>query len=363
MSPGNKKGPKVARRDTDASLRFERKRADDELSSRRASIEGKSDAVVDRARDRADEVLGAARDQADAALERTQASDLTQEAISRDRGVADEVLQSERAVADVQLAQERDEHAWMAMELLRLGRVATDQHLFVERARSDEAVLSRDDFMGLVAHDLRTLLAGIALNAGMIANGAPSGDETLLRRVRGIQRSTVRMNRLIGDLADIASIEAGKFSVAPETLDAVQLVRESVEAFQPSAAANGLTLDAEVPGGSLPAKADHERVIQVLANLLSNAIKFTPKGGRVSLRLDRADGWVRFAVSDTGPGIDPAKHELVFIRFWQAEKQDARGLGLGLYISKCIVVAHGGTISVDSKPGQGSTFLFTLPAA
>jgi signal transduction histidine kinase len=369
MDPGDKKAPapKVARDDTDTSLRVERDRTDNELSKRRASVEEDSDAVVDRARDKADEVLSTARDQADEVLkgEGERSPQRTQEDVSRDRGVEDEVLQEERAVADEQLAKERDERTRALKELLRLERVATDQHLLIERARSDEALLSRDDVMGMIAHDLRTLLGGIALNASMIVKGAKThgADETLLRRAEGIQRFTARMNRLVGDLVDVASIEAGKFTVSPEVRDATELARDSVEAFQPLAAANGLTLEAEVAGDSLLAKADHERVLQVLANLLSNAIKFTPKGGRISLRLDRAEGGIRFAVSDTGPGIDAAKHEAVFIRFWQAQKGDTRGIGLGLYISKCIVEAHGGTIWVESTPGQGSTFYFTLPAA
>ena len=217
----------------------------------------------------------------------------------------------------------------------------------------------------MVAHDLRNLLGGIALNAAMLVRGAaaPDRDETVGRRAEGIQRFTARMSRLIGDLLDVGSIEAGKFTVTPEVRDAAELVRESVEAFQPSATAKGLTLESRVAKGPLRAKLDHDRVVQVLANLLSNAIKFTPPGGRVSLRLDRRGDQVRFAVSDTGPGIKASKHEAVFIRFWQAQKGDQRGLGLGLHIAKSIVEAHGGTISVQSAPGEGSTFSFTLPVA
>ena len=124
-----------------------------------------------------------------------------------------------------------------------------------------------------------------------------------------------------------------------------------------------MTLGAEVAEDPLRASFDHDRVLQVLANLLSNAIKFTPKGGRVSLRLDRFEGKVRFAISDTGVGLDAAKHEAVFMQFWQAQEGDPRGTGLGLYISKRIVEEHGGRIWVESTPGRGSTFCFTLPTA
>jgi signal transduction histidine kinase len=362
MSPKDK--PKGARHDTDSSLRDERTWTDDELAARRASVEEDSDAVVERARDKADDVLSAARTQADEALG-GRGSAHARAAITRERGAEDDVVEEERAVADAQLAVERDERAKALRELLRLERVATDQHLLIERAHADEALLSRDEFMGIVAHDLRTLLGGIALHAAMLVKDSTARGpaETIARRAEGIQRFTARMNRLIGDLVDVASIEAGKFRVVAAVGDAVELVHESVHAFKPSAEAKGLTFEAALGAGSFTAKLDHERALQVVANLVSNAIKFTPSGGRVSLRLDRIDDHVRFSVSDTGPGIDPAKHEAVFIRFWQAQQGDKRGMGLGLYIAKCIVEAHGGTISLESTPGQGSTFSFTIPAA
>lgn len=360
-----KNRPEVARSDTDTSLRDERTSTDRKLAARRAAVEEDSDAVVGRARDRADEVLSAARGQADDALEGKRASPRSRDELARDRGEEDEVVQAERALADRQLEVERDERSRALKELLKLERVATDQHLLIERARSDEALLSRDEFMGLVAHDLRSLLGGIALNASLLVKGAEAREphEAVARRAEGIQRFTARMNRLIRDLSDVASIEAGKFRVSAEAADAAPLVHESIDAFQPAAFEKGLTLEAHVAEGSFRATFDRERVLQVLSNLLSNAVKFTPKGGRVSLRLRHLDGQVRFSVSDTGPGIEAGRHEAVFRRFWQAQEGDPRGMGLGLFISKCIVEAQGGTLSLESTPGQGSTFSFTLPAA
>ncbi|MDQ3264883.1 MAG: hybrid sensor histidine kinase/response regulator [Myxococcota bacterium] len=364
--PGAKKEPRVERDDTDKSLRVERMKVDAELAQRRISVEEDSDAVVQLARDKADGVLRTARGQADQrTLESNQPSVRIREDVSRKRGKEDEILEGERAVADGLLERERDERTKALKELHRLEREATDEHLVVERARSDAALISRDDFLAMVSHELRNMLGGIALSAAMIVKqtSGHDGAKTILRNAEGIQRFTARMNRLIGDLVDVASIDAGALRVAAELGDASGLVGESVEAFQQSAAAKGVSLNVEVAKDSLLARFDHERVLQVLANLLSNAIKFTPKGGHISLRLDRIDGRVRFTVSDTGSGIDPAKHEAVFIRFWQADMRDRRGMGLGLYISKCIVEAHGGTIWAESKLGQGSTFCFTLPAA
>ena len=357
------KAPGIARKDTDKSLREEREKTDDELAARRVSIEEDSDAVVDRARDKADQVLQAARTQEDKSAEGKAAPAAAQ--VSRERGKEDKLLKQERAVADEQLEKERVERNVALKELLRLERESTDQHLLVERARSDEAVFSRDDFMGMVSHDLRAMLGGIALNASMIvkASGTAESDRANLRRAEGIQRFTAKMNRLIGDLVDVASLEAGKLHISAQLGNPSSLIQESLDAFLPTASAKELTLEAEVEAGSYSAHFDPERILQVLANLLSNAIKFTPKGGRVGLKLDSIEGQIRFAVSDTGPGIERSKQETVFKRFWQAEPAEARGMGLGLYISQSIVNAHGGRIWVESKPPEGSVFYFTLPAA
>jgi signal transduction histidine kinase len=145
--------------------------------------------------------------------------------------------------------------------------------------------------------------------------------------------------------------------------DAIRLVRETVEAFQPSASAKGIALESQVAKDSLLARFDHECILQVLANLVSNAIKFTPEGGRISIRVEPAGEEVRFSVADSGPGISEENLERIFERFWQVSASDKRGLGLGLFISRCIVEAHGGRIWVESKTGEGSTFRFTLPGA
>lgn len=109
--------------------------------------------------------------------------------------------------------------------------------------------------------------------------------------------------------------------------------------------------------------ADQARIFQVISNLIGNAVKFTPKGGRVELAVERVGEAVAFTVSDTGPGIPPANLPRVFDRFWKDESRGTKGTGLGLFIVKSIIDAHGGTISVESPPGQGATFRFTLPSA
>jgi signal transduction histidine kinase len=144
--------------------------------------------------------------------------------------------------------------------------------------------------------------------------------------------------------------------------DVAAVIHEAVEMFESDAAVKHITLTAEVKGPSR-AVFDHDRVMQVLANLISNAIKFTGERGNVCLRVKPAGDDVQVSIADTGAGIPENMLEAVFRRFWQAVDNDSRGLGLGLYISRSIIEAHGGRIWATSPLGKGSTFIFTLPAA
>ena len=183
--------------------------------------------------------------------------------------------------------------------------------------------------------------------------------EQIRSHAQRIRRSGARMSRLIGDLVDVASIEAGRLAVTREVGDPTHVVTEAVETFQAQASARGVSLVAEIVPPPLVAF-DPARILQVLTNLLSNAIKFTPPQGRVIVRVEHVEE-LRFAVSDTGLGIPRDQLEAVFERFLQVTKSDRRGVGLGLYISKAIVQGHGGRIWAESTIGDGSTFYFTLP--
>jgi signal transduction histidine kinase len=168
------------------------------------------------------------------------------------------------------------------------------------------------------------------------------------------------MARLIGDLVDIASIDAGKLAVAPVTIDARSIVVEALETWGPPALAKGIVVEA-VAGGAVSATLDSQRILQVLGNLITNAVKFSASGARILIGVEEIGGEARFFVKDTGVGIPEDKLEAIFERFWQIGKNDNRGLGLGLYISRCLVEAHGGVIWAESELGSGSTFLFTVP--
>jgi signal transduction histidine kinase len=188
-----------------------------------------------------------------------------------------------------------------------------------------------------------------------------SHEDKVVMYARRIQQSGARMNRLIGDLVDVASIEAGRLTATLEAADPAHVTIEAVETFGPQATAGGVSLVTEIVGPLSLASFDPARILQVLTNLLSNAVKFTPPDGTVVVRVEQVGDDTCFAVKDSGAGIPGDKLEAVFARFLQVAKDDRRGLGLGLYISKCIVQGHGGRIWAESTVGEGSTFRFTLP--
>jgi signal transduction histidine kinase len=352
------------RQQTDESLLLERQRTDAEINKRELGVKQRSESVVEVARDRADEVLAEARIQADVVFSRAAGSAPERDALREERAVQDATVASERLTADQRLKMEIAERTQALEALLAFEREQTDERLLIERARGDASLLARDNFMGMVSHDLRNLLGGIALGvAKQIKN--PSQDDAgrnNLKISEKIQRMVARINRLIGDLMDVTSIESGRFAVAPVHQDARPLLKESLDVFAAAASAKNIALAGPATTDPLTACFDRDRIFQVMANLLGNAVKFTPEGGHVSVGAETAAGQLRFSVSDTGAGIAEDQLEHIFERFWQVEKDDRRGMGLGLFISRCIVESHGGKLWAESRPGGGSTFRFTLPA-
>jgi len=348
------------REKTDESLRRERRNTDEVIEERRQE-EQVADEVVERARDQADAVLDSAREKAD---DKLGAGDCAGIALATERAEEDQALEAERATADEALRREREENARLLFALLPLERERTDKHLLSERARADDALANRDDFMGIVSHDLRNLLAGIASTAALLAAKASTSDEGKRSTVAAgrIQRHVALMNRLLGDLVDIASIDAGKLSVVRERIDAAPLLAEAVDAFAAAAAGRGIALALDSAGEPLVAELDRTRILQVLANLIGNALKFTPRGGRVSVRGEVSPDGIALHVVDTGRGIPADMLEAVFARFTQVEPTDLQGLGLGLYITRCIIDGHGGRVWAERRPEGGTAFHLTLPS-
>ena len=344
---------------TDASLNSERVRADQALAERLTDVADRADAVVDRARERADVVLETAREKAD-----DESDDAGEQgAIARQREVADELLENERNEADERLRRHRQLYAQSLVALLPLERAATDGHLMAERISADGALANRDDFMSMVSHDLRNLLNSIGLLARLQSEGAPASDEgrKTVAASQRIERLVSQMNRLLVDLVDVVSIDAGKLAVQPARSDVSALLLEAVEMFALVAADKGVSLKEATAERGFLAEFDHGRMLQVLENLIGNALKFTPRGGEVVVRAEQDGNEIHFFVTDTGEGIPAEQLEAVFERFVQVHVNDPRGRGLGLYISKCSVDAHGGKIWAESKLGAGSAFHVTIP--
>ncbi len=359
------KKAKPERVETDESLRTERARADRELARHQVAIQEDADEVIDRARENADAVLATARAREDQLLEEAAAPvDAPAAVLVEERALEDEVLKVERAAADEALRHEREETARVLSPLLPMEREKTDRHLLTERVRSDDALANRDDFLGMVSHDLRNLLGAIVVSSALLSKRAPEGDEGKVTRAETerIQRYAARMNRLVGDLLDVASIDSGRLAVARVRGDVAALLAETAEMYRGSASAKGIDLETELAERPLWAEFDHDRMLQVLANLIANAIKFTRPGGSIRVRGERTEGGLLLSVSDTGPGIDGDMLENIFKRFWQADENDRRGVGLGLYIVRSIVDAHGGRVWAESELGRGSRFFVTLPA-
>ncbi len=227
---------------TDASLRVERENADREMMANRTATERDADVVIEHARDNADAILVAAREKADHKVNDTTPREV-QSAIAVDREIEDEAIRVERAVADSLVHRDRTASSRMIARLLPLERDATDQYLLTERARSDDALATRDDFLGMVSHDLRDLLNVLMSSQFLVQKLETREDsERLLVETARIERYGARMNRLIGDLVDVASIDAGKLSMQSAEGDVASLVVEAIDAFQASASAKGVSL-------------------------------------------------------------------------------------------------------------------------
>jgi PAS domain S-box-containing protein len=253
--------------------------------------------------------------------------------------------------ADVRLAEQIAQRAALAIENARL----------YDEAR--RAIQSRDDVLGVVAHDLRNPLGSILLQAEVLRSSGGEPGSRPHERAESIARSARRMNRLIQDLLDVTRMEAGSLSIDRARIAAGEVLGECAEAQRPLAAAASLELRLEVAPDLPDVLADRDRLQQVFENLIGNAIKFTGPGGAIAVGAAPRDGEVLCWVADTGAGIPAEDLPHVFDRFWQAQRPGRHGAGLGLAIARGIVEAHGGRIWVESTPGRGSTFFFTMPTA
>ncbi|HWT00010.1 MAG TPA: ATP-binding protein [Pyrinomonadaceae bacterium] len=238
-----------------------------------------------------------------------------------------------------------------------------DEILHAKRA-AEEAARAKDEFLATVSHELRTPLTAILGWARMLQGGTLD-ERMAARAVDAIERNAASQNQLIGDLLDFSRIISGRMRLDVGRVELASVIEAAMDVVGPAAEAKGIRLQTTLDPKAGPVSGDYERLQQVMWNLLSNAVKFTPKGGRVQVRLARVNSSVEISVSDTGQGIAPEFLPYVFDRFRQADQTTTRrqaGLGLGMSITRHLVELHGGTIRAESPgEGQGTTFVVKLP--
>lgn len=252
----------------------------------------------------------------------------------------------------------------LAIWLHLIDRIAEDRRHRAKIAALQEADAMKSEFLNLVSHELRRPLSEILANVNLLARrdarqpaDRPNGS------LGQLQTSASMLANLVNDLLDAGQLQSGRFRLRPGPLDIALVIADGVDAMQPSADQKDVRLVAEVPPCP-PAWGDHLRLVQVLTNLLSNAVRHAPAGSTVRVRVDVAPEQWTCTVSDEGEGIPAAALPTLFERFGGQSPEHRRpgaGLGLGLYICHSLVTAHGGTIAVDSAPGQGCTFRFAVP--
>jgi PAS domain S-box-containing protein len=250
----------------------------------------------------------------------------------------------------------------LVMDLARRAGTAVDNSRLYTEAQ--EALRLREEFLSIASHELRTPLTALQLQAQLLRRLTGEGEALNAAQSRhiieGMERQVKRLGRLTNDLLDVSRISAGRFQLDTSYFDLGALVREVVERFEDELAVAGSTIEVDLRG---PAGGnwDRHRLDQVIANLLSNAIKYgTGRPIRICVSADEATA--RLSLSDEGPGIAADNLGRIFERFERVETAErTAGLGLGLFIARQIVEAHGGTIRAESAPGQGSTFIVELP--
>ncbi|HWS86245.1 MAG TPA: PAS domain S-box protein [Pyrinomonadaceae bacterium] len=269
---------------------------------------------------------------------------------------------------DAQIVEGLAAQAAVAMDNARLFEAAQRARAEAERLyrEAQESSRLKDEFLATVSHELRTPLTAILGWAHMLRAGK-FNDESARRAFETVERNARAQAQLIDDLLDVSRIVTGKLRIDVRPVDPNSFIEAAVEAVRPAAEAKGVRLQKVIDTGLVTVSGDPVRLQQVVWNLLSNAIKFTPRGGRVQVRMERVNSHVEIAVSDTGAGIPPEFLPHVFDRFRQADMKTTRqhgGMGLGLAIARHLVELHGGTVKAESGgEGHGATFTVLLPVA
>lgn len=256
--------------------------------------------------------------------------------------------------------------AIVVMVGLLKGRAERAFDLQVEHERLRAVDQMKTQFINNAAHELRTPLTPIVLQLHVLKQGAAAGlSDRQQKALELLDRNISRLNLLVGDLLEVAKLQAGHLKLERKVIDLDRVASEAVESFREPARQAGVELELRTAGG-LVVEADAKRLIQVLFNLLSNALKFTPRGGRIAVESALQGGHAVVRVRDTGPGLTQEQRARLFEPFTQVHdaKTGPAGSGLGLYICRGILEQHGGRIWAESEGrGKGATFAFALPAS
>jgi signal transduction histidine kinase len=245
-------------------------------------------------------------------------------------------------------------------EIKAYGEIGQLAERFREMAaRLQEAEVLERNFLMTVSHELRTPLTAIRGHVEALREGVAQDEETRRESLDVIAQEAGRLERLVGDVLDLAKLDTRRFTLLHEEVDMGKLLEQAYNAFAEEARRRDIDYRQDISARPVIV-ADGDRVLQIISNLLSNAFRWTPDGGRVELQLEAENGLVSVAVEDTGPGITPEEQERIFRPFWTG---DGAGTGLGLAIARELAVAHGGRIGLTSVPGEGARFELVLPVA
>jgi len=236
------------------------------------------------------------------------------------------------------------------------GVKAAEERERSAKEHAEEAVRHLEEVMAIVSHDIRGPLGSLLMGVDALESDSANVPKT----VAVIRRSALRLARLIDDLVDLSSIRSQRLSVVPTESGSETLIQDALAEVAAEAAAKNLSL-VQASGPELTIRCDPKRIAQVLSNLLNNAVKFSPNGGAIEVGAQADPLEVTFWVRDSGVGIPQGSLSRIFDRHWQASATANQGQGLGLFISKGIVEAHGGRIWAESEVGRGTTLRFALP--
>lgn len=370
MGTTKKESSEELRDNTDQSLEEERDKTDEFLDHTIAMVEKKTREKVQSIRQATDKAVENQREEVDLNKEHQYEvtgippSHLAEKLLVQEREMLDKSQALEREAEDRARTEERKQKQVIAEVLLERERKKTDSTLFEERLHGDLELITRDQFLAILSHDLKNSIVAIAIGTRLMRGGLSKGAVeagSVLEHLTLIEQAAAGMDRMIGDLLEVEQFSHTKLILKPEQIDVRALLEECKALFAPIVSSKSFSMTVRTAPEPIFADLDHDRIHQVLSNLIDNSLKFTPNGGTIELSAQKQDTQVEISVTDNGPGIPEDEKEQIFERFSQLKRNDRRGLGLGLFIAKWIVEAHGGRIWVKSEIGKGSTFSFSLP--